>query len=130
VLAVHLLTGKETAVVEQPTQDVQVSTDEPRDFCAILIEINKGESHRELSEALADLVAAVEITGKPGSLSYSLKVQPHQGNSAIVTVTDEIKRKIPEGDRRTSIFFVDQTHSLVRNDPHQVSLFDAMTGDR
>jgi hypothetical protein len=130
VLAVHLLTGKETAVVEQPTQDVQVSTDEPRDFCAILIEINKGESHRELSEALADLVAAVEITGKPGSLSYSLKVQPHQGNSAIVTVTDEIKRKIPEGDRRTSIFFVDRTHSLVRNDPHQVSLFDAMTGDR
>jgi hypothetical protein len=119
---------KETAVTEQSTQDVQLT--EPRDFSAILFEINKGDSHRELSEALAELVAAVQLTGKGGSLGYTLKVQPHQGNSAIVTVTDQITRKVPEADRRTSIFFVDdKTSSLVRNDPHQVSIFD-MTGDR
>jgi uncharacterized protein (UPF0218 family) len=112
-------------VTEQSTQDVQLT--EPRDFSMILLEINKGESHRELSEALAELVTAVQLTGKAGSISYTLKVQPH-ANDSIVTVTDQITRKLPEPDRRTSIFFVDdKTRSLVRNDPHQVSIFD-MTG--
>ncbi|GAA0632510.1 hypothetical protein GCM10010174_61970 [Kutzneria viridogrisea] len=102
---------------------------EPRDFGAFLLDVNRGESHRELSQGLADLVAAVIRTGKPGTLTYTVRVEPASGNDAIVTVTDKIGGKTPEGERRTSIFYVDNSsNSLVRHNPYQESLF-GINGD-
>lgn len=41
-----------------------------------------------------------------------------------VKVTDLITVKLPQHDRATSIFFVDENSNLVRNHPGQSTLFE------
>ncbi|WP_159622702.1 hypothetical protein [Ruania rhizosphaerae] len=96
---------------------------EPRDFASVLLEQGRGHSHRELSEALHDLVARVKDTGKKGSVTYTLSVEPMKGSTDAVVTSDQIKTKLPEHDRVASIFYIDPTGDLVRNDPNQLSLF-------
>lgn len=109
------------------TQDTEQA---PREFASFLLDINKGRSHAELSEALTELVAEVQRVGKAGSLSYTVKVEPQKGNETVVSVTDQIGRKFPQGERRTSMFFVDGNNNLVRSDPNQHSIFDTPGADQ
>jgi hypothetical protein len=101
-------------------------TDEPqvRPFADFLREQAKGHSHDELSEGLRDLVARVQDTGKKGSITYVVTVEPTKGTSAL-TVSDEIKLKLPEHDRQASLFFTDRDGNLQRNDPDQLT-FDSL----
>ena len=96
---------------------------EAREFAAFLLDINKGQSNRELSEKLHDLIAKVQDTGKAGSLTYKVEVKPEAGTDNLVIVTDQIAVKLPQGERRKSLFFVDADHNLVRDNPQQHSLF-------
>lgn len=104
-------------------QDTE-STTEPRPFATFLMETNKGRSHEELSLGLQELVREVIRTGKPGSISYRVTVKPQPGNEQMVVVLDEIVRKVPRGERASSVFFVTDDNELVRNDPRQHSIFD------
>lgn len=97
---------------------------QPRDFASVLLEQGRGHTHRELSEALHDLVARVKDTGKKGVLTYVLSVEPMKGNPDAVMTSDEIKLRLPEHDRAASIFYTDRDGNLVRNDPNQASIFD------
>lgn len=67
----------------------------------------KGTLANELAEGLADLNTAVLATGKPGTITLTIKVKP-TGDEVSVTVYDEVKVKLPEHDRGQSIFFVDE----------------------
>lgn len=102
-------------------QDTEQS--QAREFAAFLLDINKGQSHVELSEKLRDLITEVQRTGKAGSLTYKVEVKPEAGTDGVVIVTDQIACKLPQGERRKSLFFVDDDNNLVRNDPRQHSLF-------
>jgi hypothetical protein len=95
-----------------------------RPFADFLREQAKGQSHDELSEGLRDLVARVQDTGKKGSVTYVVTVEPTKGTSAL-TVSDEIKLKLPEHDRAASLFFTDHEGNLQRNDPDQLT-FDTL----
>lgn len=97
--------------------------DEPREFASFLLEQARGHSHSELSQGLHDLVARVRDTGKKGSITYTVAIEPMKGNSDQLIVKDAIKLKLPEHDRAASIFFADRAGNLVRNDPNQPSLF-------
>lgn len=66
----------------------------------------KGTLAGELATGLADLNRAVLDTGKPGTITLVIKVKP-TGDDVSVSVTDEVKVKLPEHDRGQSIFFVD-----------------------
>ncbi len=66
----------------------------------------KGTLASELALTLADLNRAVLATGKPGTITLTIKVKP-AGDDVSVQVTDEVKAKLPEHDRGQSIFFVD-----------------------
>lgn len=90
-----------------------------RPFSDFLREQAKGHSHEELSEGLRDLVARVQDTGKKGSITYVVTVEPTKGTKAL-TVHDEIKLKLPEHDRDASLFFPDRDGNLQRNDPDQL----------
>lgn len=103
---------------------------EPRPFATFLLETNKGRSHAELSAGLQELVAEVIRTGKPGSISYKVTVKPQPGNEQMVIVLDEIVRKVPRGERASSVFFVTDDNELVRNDPRQSSIFDMPGGSK
>jgi len=99
------------------------SEEGPREFASFLLEQAKGHSHAELSEGLHDLVSRVKDTGKKGSLTYSVVVEPVKGTTDQVIVKDVIKMRLPEHDRAASIFFTNRAGNLQRNDPSQPSLF-------
>lgn len=111
-----------------------------RPFADFLREQSSGSSHEELSEGLHDLIARVRDTGKKGVLIYTVNVQTLKGDTAILMVTDEIKLKLPEHDRKGSVFYADKQGNLTRNDPAQtkfeslrevpgVGTVDDMTGE-
>lgn len=92
-----------------------------RPFADALREINAGRSHDELSLALRDLTAAVKETGRKGTLTYTVAIAPMKGNPDVLQVTDRIVAKVPESDRKASIFFADAAGNLTRTDPQQLS---------
>ena len=66
-----------------------------------------------MSEALRDLVAKVIDTGKKGSLTLTVSVEPmpnSDGNALVVK--DEIKLKLPEFARDASLFFADDDRNV------------------
>lgn len=105
------------------TESTTDTTEELRPFAAFLHELAKGRTHDELSRALRDVTSAVKDTGKAGSLVLRIDIKPHKNDDA-VTVSDKVTVKVPEYERLDSIFFVDDDANLVRNDPHQPSIFD------
>lgn len=96
---------------------------EPRPFATFLMEHAKGRTHDELSAKLADLVAAVNATGKAGSITLTIGIKPQPKIEGAVVVSDKVAVKAPALDRAESFFFVDPANnSLVRNDPRQLTL--------
>lgn len=90
-----------------------------RPFADVLRELN-GETYDELTIQLGELVTAVMQTGKAGSMSLSLKISANGTGS--VTITDEVKVKIPEAARPKTMFFATESGSLMRNNPRQHEL--------
>lgn len=101
---------------------------ERKPFAAFITEQRRGGLHGELSEALQLLVLAVDEHRKAGTLTLTLKIQPN--GDGIVTVTDKVVVKAPEGERGSAIFFVDSAGNLVRNDPRQLTVDDAVAEAR
>lgn len=100
----------------QPDQ----SEAEIRPFSAFLQEQDRGRTHDVLSQRLHELIAAVQETGKGGSLTLKIDVKPIPGtNAKTLTVTDAIAAKIPAAERPKTIFFVTEGGNLSRNDPTQ-----------
>lgn len=97
-----------------------------RPFADWLRDQSKGKTHDELSEALRDLVSRVIDTGKKGSLTLIVNVEPmpNSDGSALI-VKDEIKLKLPEFARDASLFFADEDFNLRRTDPRQLT-FDSL----
>jgi hypothetical protein len=90
-----------------------------RPFADFLREQSKGKTHDEMSVALRDLVQRVADTGRPGSLVLTLSVKPLKGaDNGSLLVSDAIKLKLPEHDRKASIFFSNEGN-LQRTDPNQ-----------
>jgi hypothetical protein len=103
---------------------------QPREFGSFLLEQARGKTHDELSQALHDVTAKVIETGKKGSLTLTLSIglldkDPSNG----LVITDEIKVKLPEHDRPSSVFYPDRAGNLSRRDPNQMSFEDLATID-
>ncbi|MEN3123251.1 hypothetical protein [Janibacter sp. LM] len=92
-----------------------------RPFADFIREQNRGRTHDELSDGLRDLVSRVEDTGKKGTITLTVTVEPLKGNESCLQVSDEIKLKLPEHDRGSSIFFRGRDGNLQRDDPNQVT---------
>ncbi|WP_232629132.1 hypothetical protein [Methylobacterium sp. Leaf118] len=94
-----------------------------RPFADVLRELN-GDAYDELTLQLGEVVQAVMQTGKAGSLNLSLKIAANGPGS--VTITDEIKVKVPEAARPKTMFFATESGSLMRNNPrqHEMNLRD------
>lgn len=92
-----------------------------RPFAAWLQEQRNGLLHSELSERLADLVAAIAEHEKGGTLTLTLAIKPSKVYGA-VEVEDTVKVKAPEADRDAGLFFADSHGNLSRRDPRQPEL--------
>jgi hypothetical protein len=102
-----------------------------RPFTDFLREQSKGETLTELSDGFRDLTARVQATGKPGTLTYVVKVEPVKNTDDAYAVTDEIRLKLPEHPRQGSLMFTDHDGNLIGNDPHQLTALnvDPATGE-
>jgi hypothetical protein len=90
-----------------------------RPFADWLREQAGGKSHDELSDAVYDLVQRVKDTGKKGSIVYTINIGPMKGDKDVLMVDDQIKLKLPEHDRKASLFYTDKVGNLTRTDPNQ-----------
>lgn len=100
-----------------PDEDRQV-----RPFADWLQDQRSGALTIELADGLNDLVEAVALHGKAGTLTLVVKVAPAGKNGHTVVVTDDVKVKAPEAERGESIFFVDPDCNLTREIPGQERL--------
>ena len=92
-------------------------------FARMLLELNGGDVEQELSNKLTELVSAVKLVVKPGSMTVTLHVKPAtKAGAEVVFVTDEIKSKVPEFDRAPTLFFIDDENQLRRQDPRQTNI--------
>jgi hypothetical protein len=105
------LTGE---VIEQP---------QIRDFAATLLDFDKGRLHQELSEALWDVIQAVEAVKKTGRLTLTLMVAPmddHDGSPLLVK--GDVKTSLPKPTPQTTVMYTDNQGNLSRSNPAQPEL--------
>ncbi len=85
----------------------------------VLRDIRKGRPVEEATMALADVVRAVDETGKEGSVTITLKIKPAKHGGPEKTLIAEVKSKKPIADIAPAVFFSDQDGDLHRVDPNQ-----------
>jgi hypothetical protein len=95
---------------------------EVRPFDEFLSELRRGQALHEAGEALQQLVKAVEETGKPGSLTLTIKLVPDAKYETAVGVSDDLSVKLPKPSKGASLFYMDGSHNLVRHDPAQMRI--------
>lgn len=94
-----------------------------RPFTDVFREIRKGRAVDQATQLLAEVVAAVDATGKPGSVTVEMVVRPEKGGGNQKTIAVKIKAKRPEHDVPESVFFSDVDGNLHRSDPDQAEMF-------
>jgi len=68
---------------------------------------------------LADVVRAVDETGKEGSVTIVLKIKPAKHGGPEKTLICEVKAKKPIAEIAPAVFFSNQDGDLQRYDPRQ-----------
>lgn len=92
-----------------------------RPFADFLRDQNKGRTHDELSEALHDVIGRIKETGKKGQLTLTITIEPNKKNPDVLQVSDVVIVKLPQPERKASIFYTDDDGNLSRTDPQQLS---------
>jgi len=89
------------------------------DFAAFVTDIDHGSAHKQLSEKLGELVAAVQDVGKPGTMTVKFNIKKESG-VAIVSV--ECVTKLPDHPMNGAMFWFGDKGKLLRDDPRQLKL--------
>jgi len=90
-------------------------------FVAVLNQLHRGSAVADASDALAEVVKAVRENGKKGKLSLTITVVPLSKGDAVDLVC-EVAVKVPKPNKGSSLFFVADDGTLLRNDPRQGEL--------
>lgn len=102
-----------------PTGELEPPGRKP--FAMFVQEQRGGALHAELSEALAELVAACLEHDKSGTLTLKINVAPTKA-AGTVQVSDDVTLKAPQGSRGAALFFTDSSGNLSRRNPAQPEL--------
>lgn len=95
----------------------------------ILREARKGVVAVRASDLLAEVVRAVDETGKAGEVVIKIKVKPERGGGSAKELSFEVKSKRPEQDMPAAMFYSDGDGDLHRSDPTQSEMFSDAAGD-
>lgn len=98
-------------------------------FAAYLTATNSGKTHLALSEKLHDVAEAVLRTGKPGTITLTVKIDADDVDSRRLAITETVAAKLPVGTAKKSVFWADDDGNLVRTDPTQLSFGDIRSAD-
>lgn len=92
-------------------------------FSDWVAEQRRGELDTELADALREVAEHVAIHGKAGTLTLTIGVKPaSKGDLSAVVVLDDVKTKLPRGDRSEAVWFIDGEGDLRRHDPRQLRI--------
>lgn len=97
-----------------------VDTSPAGNFLSLLQNKTGGVSLHDLDRELGDLVETVQQTGRPGVLTYKVKILPNAKKG--VRVEDTVDVKKPKEELGISYFWVGSGGALLRNDPNQSEL--------
>jgi hypothetical protein len=109
-----------TRLTEREIARLEEATPRQRELLLSLLDVRKGEMLDEMSDQLAEVVQAVEETGKPGSITLSIAIRT--GGRGALTVTDDVSSKVPKIDKILTLFFNDGRGGLSRRNPDQAEL--------
>lgn len=93
-----------------------------RPFFDVARDIRRGAFIDEMADAIQQVVASVEETGKAGKVLVEIAVAPASKGQGAVKVADKITLKLPALPAGETIMFVTPDNNLVANDPRQSSL--------
>lgn len=86
----------------------------------VLQTVNDGGCLEELGRELRSVVAAVDSTGKPGSVTLKLTVKKR--GRIQIDVVEQVSSVVPKPAVDPSMFFVTEDGSLSRQNPEQGEL--------
>lgn len=89
----------------------------------VLGAIRRGAVVREADVQLAELVRAVDATGKKGKLVIELTVKPMSREGAEKAIEAKVDVKVPRRDLPSATFFSDGEGTLHRADPGEQDMF-------
>lgn len=91
-----------------------------RTFQQFLAEQRGGKLHDELTEALRQVTESCQGTERKAKLILEITVEPFKNaTGGVVTITDEVKLKLPSIERDSSLFFVTPEGNLTRDMPQR-----------
>ncbi len=83
----------------------------------------KGTLNEEATEELADLIKAVRLTGKKGTITVKLDVSMLDKSSEdAMRISGDVKCKKPVPDTPVTVMFSTGDGDLLRDDPEQMAL--------
>lgn len=95
-------------------------------FALQLQELNDGTTHASATAAFAELLRAVQHSGKAGDLTLKLKVAPatKSGSGYVdkVTIAVEQKLNLPKAEQPTDFYWLTDDGETSRNHPRQQNL--------
>lgn len=94
-----------------------------RPITDILREMRRGRIVEDATEALGEVVKAVDATNKPGSVTIKIKVKPSKDGGWEKTLSASVSTDVPRPDLPDAVFFSNVDGDLVRDDPDQKPLF-------
>lgn len=92
-------------------------------IAGVLSQIRGGAALIDANNELSEVVRAVKATGKSGSITLKITVEPDKTDDTVVTFQPDVAVKKPKKPYAKGIFFFDdKTGQISREDPRQLEL--------
>lgn len=88
---------------------------------AVIEAQRKGKCLIEAQACLQEMVKSVLDTGRKGSISIRLEIEPGAEPGTVV-LRDDVIPKVPKKSKTSSTFYADDSGALHREDPNQPEL--------
>lgn len=99
------------------------SKNEGLEFASVIIQHRKGIEHDKATKKLREAVAAVKATGKAATVTVQVSIKPVGNIPNAIKADVKVNDSIPE-EKESSMWFVDDSGGLHRNDPTQRPLWE------
>jgi hypothetical protein len=97
------------------------------DALATIQRLGSGRLIEELHEALIATAGEVVETGKPGTITLTLKISNRNPGDVLVMIDEALSRKSPKRDSRGAIFYA-RDGELHKEDPWQAKMEFSLVG--
>lgn len=111
----------DSAADQRPLDDPEDAEPTRRPFAVFLTGWENGLLHAELTDLLPDLLEAVKLNERAGTLTITVSAKPVK-NGDQVAISVAAKAKIPEPEPMQRAMWVDDAGNPVGQDPRQLQI--------